>query len=94
MARTRRSNGGSFKSETHGQRKMVHDALDICAQHRKSIRKGDVRYKLAETTGVTLFEAYMTWEPNNGVFWKTKHPEGYEGKNKETTIQFEDFDKK
>lgn len=72
---------------------MVHDALDTCAQRRKSVRKGDVRYKLAETTGVTLFEAYMTWELDNGVFWTTKHTEGYEGKNKET-IQFEDFDKK
>ena len=82
MAQTRRSNGGSFKSETQGQRKMVHDALDTCAQQRKSMRKGDVRYKLAETTGVTLFEAYTTWELDSGVFWTTKHPEEYEAKTR------------
>lgn len=88
--RTRLSNGGSSKSEMQRHGRMVSDKVGRGSQHGKSVYKNGNLYTQSEVNGAALFEAYNTWELQNGIFWLTKHPEDYKVNSKE--IQFEDFD--
>lgn len=90
LVQTRRSNGGSSKSEMQRHGRMVSDKVGRGSQREKSVYKNGNLYTQSEVNGAALFEAYNTWELQNGIFWLTKHPEDYKVNSKE--IQFEDFD--
>ena len=70
---------------------MASNKVGRSSQRGKSVYKNGYLYTQGEVNGETLFEAYNTWEMQNGIYWLTKHPEEYKPKNNET-IQYEDFD--
>lgn len=70
---------------------MCLDKVGCSSQRRKSVYKNGNKYIENNVSGATLFDAYRTWELQNGIYWLTKHPEDYKPKNSKE-IQYEDFD--